>query len=227
MGHATAVEMMPTARSGRCRRARERGRPLRRATGRSTREPPRACRSPSRSPRTSERLARACCRRPRSSPARRGPPAPRAASSRRGPAATSRRGPRPRRSRRPSPTITRGASRWRRNATPMSAVNSGVAALSSEVKPAGRVTVAIAMSVNGTAENVAPVTRNASTGRAPRRTCDDRTHARTDAPTPAAPRRPTTGPTSRAAIRRNRNAAPQTAPRNRSEARSTGVRLRD
>ena len=44
-------------------------------------------------------------------------------------------------------------------ATAIAAVKSGVAAARSEVKPAGSVTVANEMSMNGTAENKAPTMR--------------------------------------------------------------------
>ena len=45
------------------------------------------------------------------------------------------------------------------NPTAIAAVNSGVAAFRSAVNPAGSVTVAMAIRVNGTAENRAPTTR--------------------------------------------------------------------
>ena len=57
------------------------------------------------------------------------------------------------------PAATRAEMRWPMNPTAIAAVNSGVAAFRSEVNPAGSVTVATAIKVNGTAENRAPATR--------------------------------------------------------------------
>ena len=121
----------------------------------------------------------------------------------------------------------RPESTWRSTTTPSAAVNSGVAALSSAVNPVGSVRLANAMQVNGIAANVVPTIVNATTR--PRIAANVRRPAkasRTDAPIASRISAAHTGPTSGAAIRRNRNAPPQTAPRNRSEARSTGVRLR-
>ena len=120
-----------------------------------------------------------------------------------------------------SPAATRAEIRWPKNATAMAAVKSGVAAFRSEVKPAGSVTSAIAMRVNGTAENKAPTTRNVvRRPRAIRSVDGPATRSRTAAPIASRISAAHTGPTSGAAMRRKRNAAPQTAPRKRSEPRS-------
>ncbi len=113
------------------------------------------------------------------------------------------------------------------NPTAIAAVNSGVAALRRAVKPAGSVTVAMAMSVNGTAENSAPTMRKVVIRpRATRRVAGPPNTSRTAAPIASRISAAQAGPTSGAAIRRNRNAAPQTAPRKSSEAKSTMERER-
>jgi hypothetical protein len=111
--------------------------------------------------------------------------------------------------------------------TAISAVNSGVAAFRSAVKPAGSVRVANEISVNGTAENSAPTRKNVATRpRATPRVWRPATTRSTAAPIVRRTSAAHTGPTSGDAIRRNRNAAPQTAPRNRSDPRSTIDRAR-
>lgn len=107
------------------------------------------------------------------------------------------------------------------NATPIAAVNSGVAALRSAAKPAGRVTVANAINVNGTAENIAPTIRNPV--KRPRTAANvSRPATATSKSAPIARRisAAQTGPTSGAAMRMNKKTAPQTAPRKRSEPKS-------
>ena len=107
------------------------------------------------------------------------------------------------------------------NATAMTAVNNGVAAFSNAVNPAGSVTVATAISVPGTAENRAPTIRKVVTRpRTIRSIAGPATASRTTAPTASRISAAHAGPISGAAIRRKRNAAPQTAPRNRSDAKS-------
>ena len=121
------------------------------------------------------------------------------------------------------PAATLQASRWPMKPTATAAVNSGVAAFKSAVKPVGKVTVANEISVNGTAENRAPTIRKLLTR--PRAAASVRRPAntmRTVAPIRSRISAAHTGPTSGAAMRKNRNAAPQTAPRNRSQPRSTG-----
>ena len=121
-----------------------------------------------------------------------------------------------------SPAATRAEIRWPMNATAITAVNNGVAAFSNAVNPAGSVTDAIAMSVPGTAENRAPTMRNVvRRPRAIRSIAGPATASRTIAPTASRISAAHAGPISGAAIRRKRKAAPQTAPRNRSEAKST------
>jgi hypothetical protein len=126
-----------------------------------------------------------------------------------------------------SPAATRHASRWPRNAIAMAAVNNGVAAFRSEVKPAGSVTVANEISVNGTAENRAPTTRKLRTRpRAATSVRRPKNARRTAAPMRSLISAAHTGPTSGAAMRKNKNAAPQTAPRNSSEVMSIRERAR-
>ncbi len=125
------------------------------------------------------------------------------------------------------PARTRAETRLPRNATPIVAVNKGVAALSRAAKPAGSVRVAMAMNVNGSAENKAPTTTKLATR--PRMTGSVRIPAnasRTSAPITSRISAAQTGPTCGAAIRMNRKTAPQTAPRYRSEPRSTRERRR-
>ena len=119
------------------------------------------------------------------------------------------------------PATTRRVRRWRSHRAPISAVNSGVVAISSDASEPGSVRVANASSEKGIAENVAPTTtsrracvRIASTRRGPRKTA---------MAAPASAIRISAvqmGPTSGAATRKNRKAAPQTAPRYTRETRS-------
>jgi hypothetical protein len=112
------------------------------------------------------------------------------------------------------PATTVGASFWRSQAAETIAVNSGVVAISSDASEAGRLSVANASSEKGMAENVAPTTRNATGWR--------RAAASAERPLTIASTRPAiatrisavqSGPISGEATRKNRNAAPQTAPR--------------
>ena len=73
-----------------------------------------------------------------------------------------------------SPAATRSPKLWPMKATAIAAVKSGVAAARSEVKPAGSVTVANEMSMNGTAENKAPTMRKLAAGRERRLACSVR-----------------------------------------------------
>jgi hypothetical protein len=110
--------------------------------------------------------------------------------------------------------MTPFVSRWRSHAAETMAVNSGVVAMISEAREAGRLIVAKARSVNGIAENVAPTARNDHGWR--------RAAAQADRPPNAARTRPAiatrssavqTGPISGETTRKKRNAAPQTAPK--------------
>jgi hypothetical protein len=96
-------------------------------------------------------------------------------------------------------------------------VKSGVEAFRTAANPVGSVSVAMAMSVNGIAENAAPTTANVLRSRRAmahvRRPAISR---RMNAPIAIRISAAHTGPTSGPAIRRNRKAAPQTAPRKRS-----------
>ena len=84
------------------------------------------------------------------------------------------------------------------NPTAIAAVNSGVAALRSAVNPAGSVTVAMAIKVNGTAENRAPTTRKVVTRpRATRQRRGPATTSRTPAPIASRISAAQAGPTSR------------------------------
>jgi hypothetical protein len=94
------------------------------------------------------------------------------------------------------------------------AVKSGVVAIRSEASDAGRLSVAKASSEKGIAENVAPTIRNAAGAR--------RAAARAERPLTSARTRPAiatrisavqSGPISGEATRKNRKAAPHTAPR--------------
>ena len=119
------------------------------------------------------------------------------------------------------PATTRPVSRWPSTATPIIAVNSGVAALSSAPTPTGSVSVAKAINVNGIAENVAPVTRKSRTRpRAVRQVRRPAIATRSSAASVTRISAAQTAPTSGAAIRMNRKTAPHTAPRNTSRARS-------
>ena len=104
------------------------------------------------------------------------------------------------------------------------AVNSGVEALMIAPNPTGSVCTAIAMSVNGMAENAAPAMANATgfarTSGSVRR---PKIARRMTAPMMMRISAVHTAPTAGEAIRRNRNAPPHTTPRNRSWARWASV----
>ena len=93
-------------------------------------------------------------------------------------------------------------------------MKSGVVAISSDASDAGRLSVAKARSVNGIAENVAPTTRIATGWRRAALHAERPVkRARTMPATATRSSAVQTGPSSGAATRKNRNAAPHTAPR--------------
>ena len=119
------------------------------------------------------------------------------------------------------PDEQRADSRSPSQTMPRSAVNSGVEALRIAPNPTGSVWTEIAMSENGIAENAAPAIEERAeprSGHGPRPTPEDRHEDRArrwrSGSRPPRPARPPV-----AATCRNRNAPPQTAPRNRSVAR--------
>ena len=124
--------------------------------------------------------------------------------------------------------MVRAASRSRSQTTARAAVKSGVVAFRTAPNPTGSVSAENAMSVKGTAENAAPATmkpsgfaRTSGHVRRPKST------SRIAAPIAMRISAAQTAPTSGAAMRSERNAAPQTAPRKRIWARCAVVTGRE
>ncbi len=119
-----------------------------------------------------------------------------------------------------SPTSVRSDSRSPSQTTASIAVNNGVEALMIAPNPTGSVCTAIAMSVKGMAENAAPAMANARRlARTSGRVRRPKIASRMTAPMAMRISAVQTAPTSGDAMRRNRNAPPQTVPRNSSWAR--------